>query len=799
MAIDTISRALSGQASTAAKQAKETADSAMEQAIAAVPGAVSDWLEDNVTPTTPVVDASLSIAGAAADAKATGDGIADLKSAINGTDGLHAVEEPCVITSAGKWSAKTSGSHVCIPISGGDTITLVGGSIVSYYGFLTSNTISPGTSASFSSVSGYTSRISLSANTGSGIISAPSDAKYLYFPTVNNVGHDQIPTSVTINGVQIVYNIRRKIDDHDVSITKNSGLHGIINGTSGLADGGSPCVIRNNDGEWTIPTNGKHIRFPIKSGDVINITGGANATYYAILKSNENPQYGNYATFSTATGFTQRILLSAGANTGNFTAPADAVYLYIAVQNNAGQSQSPTSLTINGVEMAYNIRQKIDSLANNVTSEEGRSANKSALDIWGMRSSYDGVYTPVSFSGLSFLSGFTLPVFGDGYKFKHTVDLSQYKNTSSHTTTVTSQSALTTAITNATSGDTIILDSGRYTPITIGKSINLIGNGQVIFADQAPYEFTETATSGTWRTANNSVSTAPTAVLDITRIADGIIIPLTKVVDPTTVTQTKYGWCHVTATNNVYVQLDGTAVDGKNIVLCYNSTKIINCKSSSENAKVYLENITVVGGHTNIWVEDATGYTSQKLIAKNCRCYYAQQGNSIGLRGVDGYFQNCECAYARLDGFNYHINNTSENSGGDNTGTISNGLEVDCIGHDSGISDTGTNYSDNGSTAHDAAKVVRVNGVYYNNKGGNVADVTGVTSYNYGCYAFDSTAPNNTNRADFWCRDSSSNMYLYGCRSSGNSQYNLCAANSSTIHASKCEYTTTTGTIDVLA
>lgn len=81
MAIDTISRALSGQASTAAKQAKETADSAMEQAIAAVPGAVSDWLEDNVTPTTPVVDASLSIAGAAADAKATGDGIANLKSA----------------------------------------------------------------------------------------------------------------------------------------------------------------------------------------------------------------------------------------------------------------------------------------------------------------------------------------------------------------------------------------------------------------------------------------------------------------------------------------------------------------------------------------------------------------------------------------------------------------------------------------------------------------------------------------------------------------------------------------------
>lgn len=78
MAIDTISRALSGQASTAAKQAKETADSAMEQAISAVPGAVSDWLEDNVTPTTPIVDASLSIAGAAADAKVTGSALNEI-------------------------------------------------------------------------------------------------------------------------------------------------------------------------------------------------------------------------------------------------------------------------------------------------------------------------------------------------------------------------------------------------------------------------------------------------------------------------------------------------------------------------------------------------------------------------------------------------------------------------------------------------------------------------------------------------------------------------------------------------
>lgn len=128
MAIDTISRALSGQASTAAKQAKETADSAMEQAIAAVPGAVSDWLEDNVTPTTPVVDASLSIAGAAADAKATGDGIADLKSAINEIVDFNYIYNDTFSKTKNVPTGSYTNQNVVltdkIPVQGGDVLTI---------------------------------------------------------------------------------------------------------------------------------------------------------------------------------------------------------------------------------------------------------------------------------------------------------------------------------------------------------------------------------------------------------------------------------------------------------------------------------------------------------------------------------------------------------------------------------------------------------------------------------------------------------------------------------------------------
>lgn len=84
MAIDTIARALSGQASATAAEAKTTAEQAVSSATSAVPDAVTSWLNANVDPvgSAVVVDSSLSISGAAADAKATGDGLADLKSAI---------------------------------------------------------------------------------------------------------------------------------------------------------------------------------------------------------------------------------------------------------------------------------------------------------------------------------------------------------------------------------------------------------------------------------------------------------------------------------------------------------------------------------------------------------------------------------------------------------------------------------------------------------------------------------------------------------------------------------------------
>lgn len=589
--------------------------------------------------------------------------------------------------------------------------------------------------------------------------------------------------------------------------TSIADIKNAINGSEGLLDIACDYII-NSNGVWTQPV-AKHVRLTVKSGDVINITAGNIATVYAFLKSNATASQNAQADFSTATGYTSRITLNADESTGNITVPPDAVLLYISVQNNSGTNQSPVSVLINGVQMVYNIRKEIDFLSGEISNlsdeidtmservEEDNGnlfAKKRTLDLWGMRESYDGIYAPIDLSSLSFLNGLGVELYNSGYKIKHNIDVSSLKNTSANTVTVTNQSELESAISGATSGDTIIVKEGRYSYITINKPLNIIGEKGVIFAPPA-VTFVSTTTPGIYRTQSNSISANPVNVYYIAD--DGSPVFLHHAASTNDVVSTPGSWFWSQSVGSVYIHLlNKKATDGSDIVIAQSTdTNIIKVKATAQNAKIYLEKISVLGGKSNVWAEDSTSYTSQKLIAKDCKFFCASASNALSLRGVDGFFQNCECAYAKLDGFNYHKNDSANNSGGDNTGTLSNGLEVDCVGHDNGVTDTGTSYSDNGSTCHDGGKCVRINGIYYNNKGGNVADTSANTvSHNFGCYAFDSTAPADTNRADFWAQNGTE-MHLYGCRSAGDSQYNLWAGTNAVIYTSKSEYSTTTGTI----
>jgi len=85
-----------------------------------IPNEVSSWLSENVTPTTPPVDASLSISGAAADAKVTGDRLEEVEDAFTEQENvlaLSAFTQGQYIDNTGAIVANTSMSFASVAIT----------------------------------------------------------------------------------------------------------------------------------------------------------------------------------------------------------------------------------------------------------------------------------------------------------------------------------------------------------------------------------------------------------------------------------------------------------------------------------------------------------------------------------------------------------------------------------------------------------------------------------------------------------------------------------------------------------
>ena len=93
-----------------------------------IPSLVADWLDENITPTSPPVDATLSISGAAADAKATGDAIADINDALRDIKNIPFSTNPGVIGANGNiGTGSESLAYVYsneIPVNSGEEYSL---------------------------------------------------------------------------------------------------------------------------------------------------------------------------------------------------------------------------------------------------------------------------------------------------------------------------------------------------------------------------------------------------------------------------------------------------------------------------------------------------------------------------------------------------------------------------------------------------------------------------------------------------------------------------------------------------
>jgi hypothetical protein len=120
-----------------------------------------------------------------------------------------------------------------------------------------------------------------------------------------------------------------------------------------------------------------------------------------------------------------------------------------------------------------------------------------------------------------------------------------------------------------------------------------------------------------------------------------------------------------------------------------------------------------------------------KYIFKNCGFYFSEGSyNGCDIKSNDAfhYFEDCQCAWNKYDGFNYHSMGVGDPNGYKDACF----LEVGSVGvNNGGIGGTAMN----GSTCHDGYVGIRVGGIHVMNGHRNVHDIAGnacATGNNHG-------------------------------------------------------------------
>jgi hypothetical protein len=183
---------------------------------------------------------------------------------------------------------------------------------------------------------------------------------------------------------------------------------------------------------------------------------------------------------------------------------------------------------------------------------------------------------------------------------------------------------------------------------------------------------------------------------------------------------------------------------------------------------LYMENLEFEGGYNHCFhAMNRSESGVSKVYAKNCSFKYSGGGNGFFAQGVTvAILKDCVAALNANDGFNYEMRNSVDPKV----------TEVNCVGRHNGLVETENN---NGSSAHDDTRIVRINGAYYDNIGPNVADVSSARSWNLGCSAYASHAPSSRYNYNFGT-STNARMWLDGCYSRG-STHDFVEAGSSRI------------------
>lgn len=364
--------------------------------------------------------------------------------------------------------------------------------------------------------------------------------------------------------------------------------------------------------------------------------------------------------------------------------------------------------------------------------------------------------------------------------------------------------SLLSAVNACNDGDEVVIVNGGTVPrvrgmngTAISKSINIIGlNGP-------------TFTTGdflSWSLASGRSSTYQAARTNVRKLVDFGLSPegveYTRVGSVDLVEATPASWYQAAnGTGDLYVHTAmGEAPNPQEIIGLLTTKGLeVNPAGRTSAQTFYMEGVRVVGGNDgalelvsqiahllNVALKDVDvlhgGYGPLGATA-------ATLGNGLRVLGnVVLYSQRTRVAYACLDGFNYHAS----------SGYIPKAVEIDCEAHDCGTGQipqaAGVGASQNASTTHDGALVLRIGGRYHHTYGTPVADVhVGTKSINLSCYSWDSTAPAGAFNAGFAAQQAGTEMWVLGCLTWGTTSDLYCVTDSTMHVGSLTEYDTVTG------
>lgn len=163
-----------------------------------------------------------------------------------------------------------------------------------------------------------------------------------------------------------------------------------------------------------------------------------------------------------------------------------------------------------------------------------------------------------------------------------------------------------------------------------------------------------------------------------------------------------------------------------------NDTYIINLSLSTctfnirNNLFLRLKNIDFYVSSPLKFYNLSTNYENT-LICENVKIFGAGAENGFTINNVKNcYIIDCVTGNNKRDGFNYHFTTMP-------TETIANTIiyEKNCKSYNNGLNDT--NYTNNCSTIHEGANIIRANNVYQNSQGPIVADINSSHSMLLNC------------------------------------------------------------------